>query len=126
MSKNEIKDNYRYFKLAEFDSPDAPGSGKNMQPAFVDKIDNLRRLYGKPIKINSGFRTFPHNRIVGGVLDSAHLNGSAVDIPAHTSGDRFKLVRIAFNLGIKRIGIGQTFIHMDDDTTKPQELLWLY
>ena len=123
---DKIKDNYRYFKLKEFDSPGIPGSGENMDPKFVGMLDNLRGLYGKPIKINSGFRTFMHNRIVGGEIDSAHLTGRAADIPTYTSGDRYKLVHIAFSLGIERVGIGQNFIHLDNDSAKPQELLWLY
>jgi hypothetical protein len=28
--------------------------------------------------------------------------------------------------GIKRIGIGKTFIHVDVDDTLPQNVMWLY
>ena len=46
----------RYFKLEEFDSPDEPGSGSNMHEEILHMLDVVRKKYGKPIKINSGYR----------------------------------------------------------------------
>lgn len=122
---SELKDDYRFFKLAEFDSPDLPGSGRLMDGEIVGIIDLARARFMKPITVNSGFRTLAHNRLVGGVADSAHLKGSAIDIKVLTSADRFKLVRILMLLAVHRIGIYQTFIHIDNDYTKLQDVVWL-
>jgi hypothetical protein len=47
----------KHFKLSEFDSPDLPGSGKNMNPDFLKRLDEAREIAGVPFNINSGFRT---------------------------------------------------------------------
>jgi hypothetical protein len=56
----------KYFSYAEFDSPDFPDSGNNMDKHFLRLLDNARQIAGIPFKINSGFRTPKHNEKVGG------------------------------------------------------------
>lgn len=116
-----------YFKRAEFDSPDAPGSGDNMDAAFVATLDRLRERVGFPLIVNSGFRTTEYNaRLDGSVDGSAHTRGLAVDIQARTSGERFHILAQALEIGIRRVGIGKTFVHLDMDDMKPQLVAWLY
>lgn len=122
MTWNEIK----YFKPHEFDSPDAPGSGSHMDLSFVHKLDKIRSALGKPMRINSGYRTFNHNKKVGGVPDSAHTRGLAADIALTSSGMRYALVQLALSVGITRIGIGNTLVHLDMDTTLPDQVIWVY
>lgn len=43
-------------------------------------LDPLRQAYGKPIVVNSGYRSKSLNRLVGGVCNSQHLEGKAADI----------------------------------------------
>lgn len=43
-------------------------------------LDPLRQAYGKPITVNSGYRSKALNRLVGGVTNSQHLEGKAADI----------------------------------------------
>jgi hypothetical protein len=43
-------------------------------------LEVLRKRYGKPIIINSGYRSPQLNRKIGGVKNSNHLTGCAVDI----------------------------------------------
>lgn len=43
-------------------------------------LDSVREEYGYPIKVNSGFRSAEVNAKVGGVKNSAHLEGLAADI----------------------------------------------
>ena len=55
---------------------------------LVDKIlDPLREKYGKPIKINSGYRCDRLNKAVGGSATSQHRYGLAADI---TTGSRLE------------------------------------
>jgi hypothetical protein len=52
----------KHFELSEFDSPGAPGSGHEaMNRVFVISLDNAREVYGRPMKINSGYRTVIRN-----------------------------------------------------------------
>ncbi len=48
----------KYFNYKEFDSPDEPGSGKNMSDELLHMLDATRKKYGKPIKINSGYSCY--------------------------------------------------------------------
>lgn len=114
------------FKLSEFDSPDAPGSGNNMNPEFLVKLDNARTLAGIPFKINSGFRTKEHNSKVKGVKGSSHCLGYAADIHANEPRARLLIVSALLRAGFNRIGIAEGFIHVDNDPTKDKNCIWLY
>ena len=88
-TNKEIKS--EFFTLAELtasetaarhkinNSPSAEIIG-NLQYGVNMVLDPLRRLYGKPIKINSGYRCGELNKIVGGVPNSWHQYGNAADI----------------------------------------------
>ncbi len=115
-----------FFKSEEFDSPDAPGSGYGMNLAFVQQLDELRKRVGFPLTIHSGFRTAEHNAKVGGVGDSAHEHGLAADIGVGDGMQRMKVVREAMAMGFVRIGIGHTFVHIDTDSSLPQNVIWTY
>ena len=116
----------KYFNYTEFDSPDVQGSGQMMDKNFLDLLDMARDKFDKPIHINSGFRTPQHNESVGGTESSSHLKGLAVDVACIASGDRFELIDIFLDLGINRIGIADTFIHIDVDPDKSPNVIWTY
>ena len=52
---------FKYFTYEEFDSPDVQGSGQMMSKDLILILDNVRAELGKPIDINSGYRTSAHN-----------------------------------------------------------------
>lgn len=116
----------KYFKLTEFDSPDEPGSGSCMNEEILNMLDAVRKQFGKPIKINSGYRTIARNKKIGGVTNSSHLRGLAADISCKNSKDRFFLINLLLKAGFKRIGIANSFIHVDIDKEKTEKLIWTY
>lgn len=116
----------RYFKPSEFDSPDEPGSGAHMNIEFVAKLDEIRFRVGHPLKINSGYRTPEHNMKIGGSKRSAHLCGCAADLSVTDSVTRMRIIDEALALGIRRIGVGPTFIHLDNDLELAQCVMWVY
>lgn len=116
----------KYFKPVEFDSPDAKGSGAQMNLDFVAKLDKLREAVKMPLTILSGYRTPEHNAQVGGVDSSAHETGHAVDLFALSSGMRFLLIETALRMGFRRVGVGGSFVHLDDSLTHAQDVVWLY
>lgn len=115
-----------YFTYEEFDSPDIQGSGQLMDRRILDMLDHARHLYGKPIKINSGYRTPQHNEAVGGVSSSSHLKGLAADVSCVLSDERYKLIQILMEVGFRRLGVAKTFIHVDIDEGKAQDVIWTY
>ena len=52
----------------------------NLDKLIDNVLDPLRELYGKPIIVNSGYRSFKLNKAVGGAKNSQHLVGQASDI----------------------------------------------
>lgn len=69
----------KHFKVKEFACKD--GS----QVVFIDSylvsiLDILRNQVGKPVYINSGYRTPTRNKAVGGAKYSYHMRGMAADI----------------------------------------------
>ena len=62
---------------------------------LVEKIlDPLRELYGKPITINSGYRSPLVNKKIGGVPTSEHVKGMAADITAGSKEENKKLFEL--------------------------------
>jgi len=118
----------RYFSHSEFDSPDAPGSGRNMQPGTLKALDLARERTGKPYVITSGYRTPAHNAKVGGVKESAHVRGYAADISIKDwpEADVVRLIADLTAVGFRRIGRARTFVHADNDPDKPTPAYWDY
>ena len=52
----------------------------NLQYLCQQVLEPLRVWLGKPIVINSGYRSSQLNQLVGGVSNSQHLTGEAADI----------------------------------------------
>lgn len=120
----------KYFNFHEFDSPDKPGSGHNMEEEFLELIDCAREEAQVPFKITSGFRTKSYNqdlqdRGYQASPNSSHLKGCAADIACGNSGTRSIMVRALVNVGFTRLGIAKTFIHVDNDPDK-SDAIWLY
>ncbi len=66
------------FRISEFFCPCCK-KGFVAEP-LVFWLEILRRAFGNPIQVNSGFRCPLRNKQVGGVPDSRHLVGCAADI----------------------------------------------
>jgi len=115
-----------YFTYDEFDSPDLPGSGEYMEDEFLRMIDAARDVAQIPFIINSGFRTEFHNRAVGGSENSSHLRGWAADIRAMNSTTRWIIIAACLQAGFTRIGVADTFVHIDCDPAKDENVMWLY
>ena len=105
------------------------GQGE-LQESTFNKLEAARNIAGIPFVINSGFRCKKSNDALiasgSSVEQSAHTTGNAVDIKALASNTRYKVLDALLRAGFTRIGIGKTFIHADDDLTKPQGVIWRY
>ena len=114
----------QYFNSSEFDSPDVPGTGKNMQHSTLLMLCEARKIADVPFKINSGYRTKAHNTKVKGVSNSAHLKGYAADISTPSGKYQVKILIALRQAGFKRFGVYKNFVHVDNDPTKNQFVAW--
>ena len=105
----------KYFKKIE----------KNMDVDFLSKLDEAREFAGIPFVINSAYRSPTHPESIKNPT-SSHIKGLAVDIKATDSTTRFKIVEALISVGFTRIGIADTFIHVDLDFDKTQDVIWTY
>ena len=124
-------DTSTYFSMHEFK---CSHTGKcDMDAAFISKLNDLRVAYGKPMKINSGFRDVTHpieaKKKNGG---GAHTTGKAADISVSRE-DAFHLLSLALSKGFTGIGIQQKgsgrFIHLDtleNTGGRPRPTVWSY
>lgn len=101
---------------------------------FLDKLEKLRRLYGKPLIFNSCYRTPAHNEHVSATrsTDGAHTLGCAADIEC-SGADARLLLALAMSVGFAGLGIQQKgtarFLHVDDAPDRPdapRPWLWSY
>jgi uncharacterized protein YcbK (DUF882 family) len=112
------------------------GCGMQLQERTVRFLLALEEYYKKMIHkdivVTSGARCPKHNSAVGGVANSSHTLGLAVDISFVNSHELYAIQKFAFEYGVKRIGINFTrsFIHIDfalgDTGIYPQEVVFKY
>jgi len=96
-----------------------------MDRGLIDRLNVARGLAGIPFKINSAYRCITHNHKVGGKVNSAHTCGYAADISCKTSRHRHIILKALRAVGFNRIGIYKTFIHVDCDPEKVEDVTWV-
>ena len=89
------------------------GTGRLIvKPEAMDALQMARDIVGKPLHINSGYRSPEYNKQVGGVPNSYHTQGMAFDISLRNI-DRYELVAALRKAGFTGIGHYPTFVHAD-------------
>lgn len=116
----------KYFKDSEFKRCTPSCSISDMDEGFMALLDNIREAAGIPLVLTSAYRSKEWEEAHKRTVNSAHTRGKAVDIRCNTSANRLKIVRAAIGWGITRIGIGKNFVHIDNDPTLPQGVIWTY
>jgi len=88
--------------------------GEGVNSRLMEVLDAIREKLGKPIYINSGYRCPVHNKFVGGVPNSQHVEGTAADL-SYDGIDVDYLAQIAEECGADGIGKywSQGFVHID-------------
>lgn len=101
----------KYFTIAELcrsntadkfliDNKCTKEQAANMMALVNNVLDPLREAYGKPIRVNSGFRCEKLNKKVGGSKPSDHLHGMAADITAGIPKENKRLFYLIQELGL--------------------------
>ena len=101
------KPTYKYFKDNEV---------IGLKPELISMIDKARGLSNTPYKITSGYRSPEQNKKVGGVSNSSHTKGLAVDLACTDNIKRTLILKGLYNCGSDLfIEICKSHIHVDID-----------
>lgn len=120
---------YPNFSKEEFDCKET-GNNK-MRPDFMRILQDIRKEYGKPMFITSGYRDPTHSVEARKKEPGTHTYGIAADIACHGE-DAMLLFNIAYHNGVRRIGLNQKgtgrFIHLDigDKGYGFSKAIWTY
>ncbi len=87
---------------------------------LVKLLQKIRDHYGKPITINSAYRTPAYNKKVGGAKYSQHVQGKAADIVI-SGVTPYEVAKYAESLGAGGIGLYNSFTHVD---VRPGKSRW--
>lgn len=124
----------KYFTIAELTATNRkipnypnPVQVENLQKLVKNVLDPLREKYGKPIKVNSGFRSAALNTAVNGAINSDHLHGFAADITAGSKRENkilFNLIRenFAFRQLINEYNYSWIHVSFNENDNKKQIL----
>ena len=116
----------KYFSPSEFKRCTPSCDISQMDAGFLQVLDEVREGAGIPLVLNCAYRSRAYDISKGRSGNSAHTRGKAVDIRANSSATRYKIVAAALGAGIRRIGIGKNFVHIDNDDTLSQGVIWHY
>lgn len=90
------------------------GYPAQMSRAVVQTADRVRRHFGAPATVSSGLRCAAHNANVGGVANSRHLCGKAVDLCVSGKSADAVLAYVRQQPEIRyAYAIDNHFVHMD-------------
>jgi zinc D-Ala-D-Ala carboxypeptidase len=101
----------RNFTLGELASKD----GANivlLHPALILALQTIRDHVGKPIRVNSAFRSPEHNKAIGGASSSLHTLGLAADVVIDGMTP-IEVASLANDMGLGGIKAYPTFTHID-------------
>ncbi len=135
----------KYFSESELNCKCSKCKGKPIPPKVLVnlkivclELDEYREEIGKPIHVDSAYRCKEHNKAIGGVENSAHIFGYAIDvnIDGMTSGKMFEMFSGLNSLQAGRLkpktrfkGVGlypnsRHFCHVDMLPNKPRPNTW--
>lgn len=69
-------------RIRGIDNTPTPEASAALDALMWNVLDPIRRMWGKPIIVNSGYRCPKLNAAVGGSATSQHMKGEAADITA--------------------------------------------
>lgn len=121
---------YKNFSPKEFSCSHC--GANEMRVEFMDRLQNLRNAFNKPMSVSSGYRCPRHPIEAAKAKPGAHASGMAADILVH-GADAHRLLQLALELGFTGVGVQQKgmgrFLHLDtlpNSSDTPRPTVWSY
>ena len=115
--EENIWDGIKYFKREEFKckcGKYCDGYPKEMSAELLRIADRVREHFGAVATVSSGVRCKQHNANVGGVANSMHLQGKAMDFCVRGFSAATVLPYVQAQTGIRyAYAIDSNYVHMD-------------
>jgi zinc D-Ala-D-Ala carboxypeptidase len=107
--------------------------GNKMQAEFLERLELLRKRYGKPMVLTSAYRCPSYNVVVSSSGPKGpHTTGRAIDVRVR-GAEAYVLLVLALECGFTGIGVAQKgasrFLHLDDlppAVGRPRPRVWSY
>lgn len=117
--KTKVTENFTLEELCHSNTAVAKGLAnipnesqvENLKSLAINLLQPVRDLYGKPMIINSGFRSPEVNKAVNGSPTSDHMNGKSADVRTPNPRELFNLVHNS-GLSFDQLILYPTFVHM--------------
>lgn len=111
-------DTVKYFKKSEFDckcgGKYCDGAPAVMKQKLLTVADRVREHFGTAVIVSSGLRCSTHNTNVGGVANSRHLDGRAMDFMVKGKTAKEVLTYVQEQPEIRyAYAIDSNYLHMD-------------
>jgi hypothetical protein len=135
LANERLSEFFTYGELIRSDSADRRGIDNTPDAAILmqlrrtaRKMDRVRQLLNMPVFVNSGFRCVPLNVAVGGVANSQHCEGKAIDFVSPQFGsvpdifDRIRRSDIVYDQLIREFhnSPGGGWVHISFVDTDPR------
>lgn len=110
----DVWDTVKYFTPGEFACKCGCGCDTPVEPRLLRLADQVRSHFGAPCIVSSGVRCEKHNKAVGGVSGSRHLQGKAMDFRIEGSSATKTLAYVQSLPGVRyAYAIDKNYVHMD-------------
>ena len=86
-------------KSRGIDNTPTPEIRAKLETLITECLDPIRRIYGRPVVVSSGYRSPALNAAVGGVANSQHTTGEAADLVPASGGSLAGIFRAAVQFG---------------------------
>ena len=97
-----------------------PGVNPRVRPEAWDMMVAFAKSLGRPVTLNSAYRSPEYNRKVGGAKKSMHTQRKAMDVQWGTTSvqGRMDMIQKAVDAGFTGIGCYNNFMHVDIGTKR--------
>jgi len=123
LDEGQLTANFHIREFACKDGTEVPEMYRDNVKALAVELQKIRDYLGKPIHINSAYRTVAHNRRIGGAPGSKHLTAEAADITVRgvSPAEVFRRIEeMMYDGRLRNGGRGKynSFTHIDISTPR--------